>query len=168
MVHFFESYFNMGSIFWVMFETSGFNFYESMLKKKGSIYMSHVEDMGWILWVIVKRWVQSCKSYWKEGFNSVSHLRKKFNSLRLIQWVVFKKGSILRPIFQKNKSQFFESYEKKRFNSLSHIEKKCSILWIKLKRMVQFFESYFFKKVQFLKSFFTEGSMLRVFFFWKN
>ena len=128
MVHFFESYFKMGSIFWVMFETSGFNFYESMLKKKGSISMSHVEEMGSILWVTLKRRVQFCESYKKNKFNSLRLIQKKSSIL----WVVFRKGF-----------NFFDPFFRKEVNSLSHIEKKGSFLWVILKRMVQFFELYF-------------------------
>ena len=85
----------------------GFNFYESMLKRRVQF-----------LWVMLKR-----------GFNTVSHVEQheRFNSLSHVE----QKGSILRVICWKG------------FSSLSNILKRVSILWVKLKRWVQFSESYF-------------------------
>ena len=130
-VHFCELYFlnekwfnsmSHGSNYMSQCWKEGFNFYESCWRR------------GSILWVILRRRFQFCESFWKEGFNSVSH------------------------IFQ-NQVQFLESYFQKGFNAysffywkntLNHIQKKFNSL-SHIKK-VQLFES-FWKKVEFLKSY---------------
>ena len=171
-VQFFESYLKNGSILWVIFliwtmvqfYESWFEFYESMLKrrvqflwvnveKKGSISMSHVEkrvqycESCWTEWKI--QFFESC---WTEGFNSLSHFEKGFNSVSQIkkmgsiQWVIFftirfnswshiSKCSMLRVFVEKNWITF-----KKKFNSLCHIQRTISLSLIK--EGVQFLESY--------------------------
>ena len=125
--------------------------------------MSHVEEKGSILWVIVKRWIQFCESYWKEGFNSVSHLRKT-NS---ILWGLCKKKRVQFCGSYSKRVQFFDPFfSKKNQFSLEVIwKKKGSILWVTLKRRVSFCESYekeWFNFCEFI--FFQKGSVLGVIF----
>ena len=93
-----------------------------------------VQKKGSFLWVILKNsfvWVFFSK---KKEFNSLSHNKKRFNSLIsfstwFIFWVIFKK------------------------NSLSHTQKKGgSILWVIFKKGVHTFESYQKTRVQFFES----------------
>ena len=85
------------------------------------------------LWVMLKK-VQICEFFFffekkktniDKKFNSWSHIQKKSGS---ILWVIFKKHSILCVIFFKSS-----------ISTLSHVI--CSILWVILKRKVQFCES---------------------------
>ena len=138
---FFESYSKkVGSILWAMFKKKVQFLWVMLKRKKDSI-----------LWVIVKRRVQVCESYWKEGFKSVSQIEK--GSIKnSILWVMFKKGSIIWPLW------------KKKFNSLRHIKK--SILRVFLRRKVHFLKSFFWKRFNSLShiNINKKGSILGVIF----
>ena len=64
-----------------------------------------------------------------------------------IYWVILenKKGSILWVIFKRSGFNSLSDVEKKGSISMSHVEEKDSIMWVMLKRRVEFFESYFIK-----------------------
>ena len=115
-VQFFESYFQKGSILWVIFlKWTMVQVYESWFK----FYESMLKRRVQFLWVNVE----------KKGSISMSHVEKRVQYCESC-WTEWK-------------IQFFESCWTEGFNSLSHFEKRVSILWVKLKRWVQFSESYF-------------------------
>ena len=118
------------------------NSFNHIEKKFNSL--GHIQEKGSIHWDILKKKVQFFESSWKE---TILYFRIKrsstlwvfsfdtrFNSLSHSS----RKSSILRVIFDKIRSQFFESYSrnpvqffsywKEGFTSVS--EKKGSILWV--------------------------------------
>ena len=119
-----------GSILWVM-------------KKKGSISMTHVGKKGSIPWSHEKM-VQFCGSCFssKKKFNSSSHLLKEVSILWVL-WVMFKKKDSFLWLMLEKWVWFVDS-----------IEKEGSVLWVTLSK-VQSFDSYF-QKVQFLKVIFLK------------
>ena len=136
----------MSSILWVIFLKKMLN--SLSLFSKSSI-----------LWVILKQknWV-----ILKKRFNSLSQIqkKKKFNPWSQTQ----KKGSILWVILEHKKSWTLGVILQKDFNSLSHIEKRFikrgSNSMSHFKR-VQFFESFFWHKVQFFESYKKRINSLR-------
>ena len=159
-VQFFESFFQTGSIISVSQHFCKKKFYESCWKN-GFYSVSHVKKkvqfcelyskksiLGVIFWLF-KTFFASFFFFCKKRFNSVSHnfwkvqnsfnqIEKRFNSVGHIQekgsihWDILKKSSILRVIFDKIRSQFFESFSRNPVQFFFESIKKNSILWVML------------------------------------
>ena len=134
--------------------------FESIVNRRFNSFSYNSEKFLWfmfkkssILWVIVEKRVRFVDSYWKGGFNALSHIQffesnwkrriecfeSYWKKTSLILWVDSKKkGSILWIIFRKVQS--FESHFSKGsiLESLFFFEKVFESYW---KNSVQFFES---------------------------
>ena len=171
----------------------------SHLFKKEFNSLSHTFKKTLVLWVIFIKKFNSLSDILKKGFKSLRHIQeiKRFNSKNISILCVGFTNSILWVFFYWWKN--FESWKKgsislnqkfsKKFKYLSHVKKKVqffdvkkvqvfeswkkegTVLWVKLRKKVQFFESYIQQKNSILWVISKKGSILSilwVFFFKKK
>ena len=115
-----------GSSLWVILKKKKVQFFESLKKKESVQFFESYWKECTILWVIFEKGFNSVSHIQKkislshvgkqEGFNSLTHIRKAFNSLSYIRKRVqffesyFQKGSILWVIFNKKEVQCFRVF----------------------------------------------------------
>ena len=159
-----------GLILWVHGKTSSILW---VIVQKEFNSFGHVQKKGSIHWVIKKKKVQFCESFFQKRVQFFWVILRKFQVFESYSffesfWKIqffesyFAKGSILWVIFQKEFNSV-SHIRKNRFNLLSHIRKKSSILWVLFKKVL-LFEPIFLLMVQFSETHFKKNSILWLIF----